>query len=162
MLITTGILAAMLAVAWAMLARRQPEAVRPCLVNATGEIRKIAWRIPFALLFAAFLAALLPPELVLRTLGTDTGVWGVLTATVVGALLPGGPFVSFPIALGLAERGAGMAQLVALITSWSVLAVQRALVFEVPLMGWRFTTLRLVTSLVLPLLAGIAVLALGR
>ncbi len=162
MLITAALLGAMLAVAWTMLARRRPEAVRPALIAAGAELKTIAWRIPFALLFAAFLAALLPPELVLRTVGGDTGLVGVVVATVVGALLPGGPFVSFPLALGLAERGAGTAQLVALLTSWSVLALQRAVVFEVPLMGMRFTLVRYAASVALPVLAGALVLAIGR
>jgi uncharacterized membrane protein YraQ (UPF0718 family) len=158
MLITTAILGAMLAVAWALLRRREPEAIRPALLAASGEIGKIAWRIPFALLFAAFVAALLPADLVLATVGGGTGLVGVLVASAVGAVLPGGPFVAFPIAVGLAERGAGTAQLVALVTAWSVLAVQRAVVFELPLMGWRFTTIRLAASLSLPILAGAAVL----
>lgn len=162
MLITSLILLAMLTVAWVLLARRQPETIRPALVNAAGEVRKIAWRIPFALLFAAFLAALLPPELVLRTVGGETGFMGVVVASAVGAILPGGPFVAFPLAVGLAERGAGTAQLVALVTAWSVLAVQRAVVFELPMMGWRFTLLRVATSLPLPILGGGAVLLLGR
>lgn len=161
MLITAVILAAMLLVAGIMLHRRQPEAVRPALTGAATELKAIAWRIPFALLFAAFLAALLPPELVLATVGGDTGLVGVVTATVVGALLPGGPFVSFPLALGLAERGAGTAQLVALLTAWSLIGLQRAVVFEVPMLGVRFTLLRHVASLALPVVAGLGILAIG-
>jgi uncharacterized membrane protein YraQ (UPF0718 family) len=149
----------MLAWAWGLLRRREPEAVRPALQAAGRELRTIAWRIPFALLFAAFLAALLPPELVLATVGGQTGLVGVVIATLVGALLPGGPFVSFPLAVGLAERGAGTAQLVALLSSWSLLGVQRAVVFELPLMGARFTLARTACSLALPVLAGAAVLA---
>ncbi|MEO1092982.1 MAG: hypothetical protein AAFX81_20370, partial [Pseudomonadota bacterium] len=111
MLITSAIISLMLVTAWFLLARREPEAIRPALGRALGQTKLIGTRIPFALLFASFLAALLPPELVLVTVGADTGVVGVLVAAVVGILLPGGPFVSFPLAVGLAERGAGIAQL---------------------------------------------------
>lgn len=158
MLITSAIISLMLVTAWFLLARREPEAIRPALGRALGQTKLIGTRIPFALLFASFLAALLPPELVLVTVGADTGVVGVLVAAVVGILLPGGPFVSFPLAVGLAERGAGIAQLVTLVSAWSIVGLQRALVFELPLMGVRFTVVRSAVSVLLPVLAGFAVL----
>ncbi|MEO1091895.1 MAG: hypothetical protein AAFX81_14790, partial [Pseudomonadota bacterium] len=68
------------------------------------------------------------------------------------------PFVSFPLAVGLAERGAGIAQLVTLVSAWSIVGLQRALVFELPLMGVRFTVVRSAVSVLLPVLAGFAVL----
>lgn len=48
----------------------------------------------------------------------------------------------------------GFAPLVALMTAWSVLAVHRVLSFELPLMGPRFVSMRLLASLPLPLIAG--------
>jgi hypothetical protein len=43
---------------------------------------------------------------------------------------------------------------VAFLTAWSVFAFHRVLIYEITLMGWRFSAVRLTSSLVLPPLAG--------
>jgi uncharacterized membrane protein YraQ (UPF0718 family) len=109
-----------------------------------------------ALPMAGFLTVLVPDRFASVLFGAETGLRGHLLATVVGAFIPGGPFVSFPIVLALWNSGAGPAQMVTLISAWSVLAVNRVIVWEAPLMGWRFVALRLVTGFWLPLASGLA------
>ena len=58
------------------------------------------------------------------------------------------------IAITLLHSGAGVPQLVAFVTGWAVLAVHRVLALEIPLMGLRFTMVRLGASMFLPLIAG--------
>ena len=43
----------------------------------------------------------------------------------------------------------------ALVAGWSVFALHRLLAYEAPIMGWKFIALRLGSSLVLPVLAGL-------
>jgi uncharacterized membrane protein YraQ (UPF0718 family) len=76
--------------------------------------------------------------------------------------VPSGPIVSFPLVVVLWKAGAGLPQLVAFLTAWSVFAFHRVLIYESTLMGWRFVALRLVASLVLPVLAGVLALGLER
>jgi hypothetical protein len=45
--------------------------------------------------------------------------------------------------------------LIAFITAWSVFAFHRIVMYEIPVMGIRFAMLRLLSSLILPPLAGI-------
>jgi uncharacterized membrane protein YraQ (UPF0718 family) len=108
-----------------------------------------------ALPMAGFLTVLVPERFAAVLFGAETGLRGHLLATLVGAFIPGGPFVSFPIVLALWSSGAGPAQMVTLISAWSVLAVNRVIVWEAPLMGWRFVLLRLVTGFWLPLASGL-------
>jgi hypothetical protein len=75
--------------------------------------------------------------------------------------VPGGPILSFPIVVVLYKAGAGVPQLIAFLTAWSVFAFHRIMIYEVNLMGWRFTAVRLVSSLVLPPLAGLGAMALS-
>jgi hypothetical protein len=44
--------------------------------------------------------------------------------------------------------------LIAFVTAWSVFAFHRIVMYEIPIMGARFAMLRLLSSLVLPPLAG--------
>jgi len=127
---------------------------------ALGTLKTVLPIMLLALPMAGFLTVLVPDRFAAILFGAETGLRGHLVATVVGALIPGGPFVSFPIVLALWSSGAGPAQMVTLISAWSVLAVNRVVVWEAPLMGWRFVALRLATGFWLPLASGLAAEAL--
>ena len=124
---------------------------------------KITWRytlvvgprIVMALLLAGILVALIPEATMARWLGQEAGLRGILLASLVGGIIPGGPILSFPIALAMLKAGVGLPQLVAFLTGWSVIALHRVIAYEIPLLGWRFTAVRLLVSLAMPPLAGI-------
>ena len=44
---------------------------------------------------------------------------------------------------------------VAFLTAWSIFAVHRVVLFELSLVGWRFTALRLASSGLAPIVAGL-------
>ncbi len=138
---------------------RQPQAVPGAAAFTWREGQRLAVRLPLALFAAQCLAALIPDDAVAAVIGEASGVSGILIAALAGGLLPGGPMVSFPIALVLAGEGAGTAQLVAMITGWSVFAFHRVISYEAPLLGWRFVALRMIASLPLPVLAGLGTMA---
>ncbi|MCB1743898.1 MAG: hypothetical protein KDK91_26225 [Gammaproteobacteria bacterium] len=130
------------------------EGVREALSGTWVLTRTVIRLIPFALLTATFLAQMAPSETVAHYIGEETGLEGMAIAAFAGGLVPSGPFLSFPLALSLFQTGAGKAQVVSFITGWSVYAFYRVTVWEVPMMGLRFTLLRLSASLFLPVLAG--------
>lgn len=125
------------------------------MARGREQLRALAPRIPFALVAAECIGRLLPRDQVAALLGADAGITGILVGSAVGGLLPGGPMVAFPLAIALFRAGADQAPLVALLTAWSLLAVNRTLLFEVPLMGIRFTLGRIAVSAPLPILAGV-------
>jgi uncharacterized membrane protein YraQ (UPF0718 family) len=135
--------------------RRRPEAHREAATAARGYFHNIAPRLPFALVAAECLGRLLPPEVVSAWIGAGTGFTGVLIASGVGAALPGGPMLAFPLAIALLRAGAGPEALVALITAWSLVAINRTLLFELPLLGTRFTAWRLAVCSPLSIIAGL-------
>lgn len=137
--------------AWQRNSRTIPEATR----FARQEIVRIMVRLPFALLAASCIAELVPEEVIAGIIGPETGLTGIAAASVLGGLLPGGPIVSFPIAILFAHQGAGGPQVVALITGWSVYAFHRVIAYEGPIMGWSFVGLRFAASWFVPPLTGI-------
>lgn len=102
-----------------------------------------------------FVMALLPRELVVRLIGSESGVMGLLVATFAGFLLPGGPLTAYPVAAALVAVGADAGAAVAFLTSWTLLGYTRALVWELPFFGSDFVIWRIVIALPLPVLAGI-------
>jgi uncharacterized membrane protein YraQ (UPF0718 family) len=115
-----------------------------------------------ALILTGMLQVLIPQDAVARYFGRETGLRGVLIATVAGVLTPGGPMVSVPLLVVLANSGAGMAALVAYMTSWSLFGIQRIIAWEAPLMGWQFVVVRVLPSLAFPVVAGWLVAVLYR
>jgi uncharacterized membrane protein YraQ (UPF0718 family) len=107
-----------------------------------------------AMILTGMLQVLIPQALVGRYFGQAAGLRGVLMGTAAGLVTPGGPMVSVPLLVALANSGAGMASLVAYMTSWSLFGVHRILAWEAPLMGWRFVAVRVIPSLAFPVIAG--------
>jgi uncharacterized membrane protein YraQ (UPF0718 family) len=146
------LLAACLAVAMWI---RRPDGVRPTADFVVAQGSPLMLRLPVALVAAGFIGQLVPQSLVAGSIGAETGFQGILLASVIGCFLPGGPTVTFPLALVFWHAGAGAAQMVALLTAWSIFAFHRLLAFELPIMGWRFMAIRLLSSWALPVLAGV-------
>lgn len=113
-------------------------------------------------LVGAFIALLLPREMVSRWVGEESGFSGILIATLAGAILPGGPFTIYPIAATLAVLGADVGAICALIVSWSLLGYSRALIWELPFFGIDFVGWRVLLAVPLPLIAGLLARPLGR
>ena len=111
-------------------------------------------RLVAAFLLAGFVEVLMPRDLIRKWIGDKSGLTGILIASLAGALTPGGPIASFPVIAALYKLGADFGPLVAYLTAWELIAVQRMVVWEIPFMGIRFVLFRLLVSLALPVLAG--------
>lgn len=155
MLVSAAILWFLVVLFAVLVMRRERRGLARAGFFALDQGRGLVIRLPLAVLTASFLAEILPAEAIGGALGAESGFAGILLASILGGLMPGGPMVSFPIAVFLWLGGAGPAQITALIAGWSLFAFHRVLAFEAPIMGWRFVALRLASSLVLPPLAGL-------
>lgn len=145
-----GILAIILGfVAW----RRSPALVRSTMREATGRFVEVMPKVAVALLAAGFIGKLVPAETVALYIGPDSGLFGITLAIIVGAITPAGPIVSFPIVIVMLKAGAGFPQVVGFLTAWSVFALHRVMIYEIPMIGWRFTAARLLSSAILPFVA---------
>lgn len=93
------------------------------------------------LVFVSIALALLDTATISRILGRSSGIWGVLGASVVGAitLIPG--FVAFPAAAALLEGGAGATQIAAFVSSLMMVGVV-TLPVEMKYFGKRVSLLR--------------------
>jgi len=145
-------------VAW--LAVRDPGQIVPALKIAGRQGRILAIRIPLAILAASFLAHLIPTEHVSSWIGADSGFAGILVASGLGAFVPGGPMLTFPLALVIWQLGAGQAQMVAFLAAWSIFAFHRMISYELPLLGPRFVLVRFASTWMLPATAGLVAAAI--
>lgn len=112
-------------------------------------------RVFVALSVAALLWVLLPRDKISKLIGKSTGIRVLIVATLAGAITPGGPSSAYVLLAVLAASGAERGALVAYITAWATLGLQRILVWDVPFMGAEFALLRFAISLPLPVVAGL-------
>lgn len=114
-------------------------------------------------LIGAFVHLLVPGEVVARWVGSDSGLRGLVIATLSGILLPGGPFTIFPVAAAFLTLGAEAGAALAFISAWSLMGLNRSVIWEMPFMGVEFTLWRSLLALPLPILLGLTVrLVMGR
>lgn len=107
-------------------------------------------------LIGAFVTQLLPRETIVKWVGAESGITGILVATFAGAILPGGPFTIYPVAGSFLAAGADVGAACAFVISWTLIGYTRAIVWELPFFGLDFVTWRILFSLPLPILAGLS------
>ena len=110
-------------------------------------------RIGIGVVGSGYIAEILPKALIAPWLGPESGLTGVLIATLGGALTPGGPVVGFSIGAAALKSGAGAPQVIAYTTAWALYAIHRLVMWEAPLMPARIVWLRAAVSLPLPFMA---------
>lgn len=132
-----------------------PDAVAREAGAATWTVLSVVPQLTIGILVAAFAQVVVPRDKVGRLLGEQSGLKGLVLATVFGVVMPGGPFASFPLVYALARSGADMGSLIAFLVAWATVSVSRLLIWEIPFMGLDFGVLRFVSSLPLPILAGL-------
>ncbi len=108
-----------------------------------------------AFAMAGLIQVVVPSELVAKWIGTESGTRGLLLASTLGAITPGGPMTSFPIVAALYKAGADIAPISAFVFSWSIIGVHRVIIWEMPLMGPKFALSRMAAGILFPPILGL-------
>ncbi len=137
-----------------------PEAVTARMVDAGYQIVSLLPHLLLGLVIAAAVTVLVPQQRVARWLGAESGMRGLVVATCIGAIMPGGPFASFPLVFALSQAGADIGALIAFLIAWAAIGVNRLVIWEIPFMGLEFSALRFASSIPLPIIAGLIARAL--
>lgn len=118
------------------------------------------------LLMAGFLTAgliqvLLPRDLIAVWLGDAAGVKAILIGCLAGGLIPGSPYVVFPIVAGFYKAGAGLGAMIGYVTAWSLWSVSR-LPVEMALINPKVALLRYAITFIVPPAAGLLAHTLNK
>lgn len=123
---------------------------------ASGKLFRGVWvELCFGFILAGLLEVLIPQPTLSKWLGHENAGQGILAGWAAGLLIPGGPYVAFPIAANLYRNGAAAGPLITLISAKLLVSPIRTLTYEVPLLGWSLTLARLLPALFLPPLLGL-------
>lgn len=132
-----------------------PDAVTEGAREAAWSVIGVVPQFALGVMVASMAQVAIPRHHVARALGEKSGFRGLALAALMGTVMPGGPFASFPIVLGLAQAGADVGALVCFVTAWATMGLNRLLIWEIPFMGFDFGVLRFLSSLPLPFIAGL-------
>lgn len=116
-------------------------------------IKEMLQVLPAVLIFTGLLEVWVPREKIMKTFGSDSGLLGKLASFGLGTVSAGPIYAGFPIAQSLLKKGASVANVTILLSTWAVAKIPILLV-ELQFLGWAFAVAR--WSLTLP-----AILAIG-
>ncbi len=154
MIESTAIMIAIALGMWGYARSRTDDSAQRGMTLGLQTLKRTLPVLILAFAIVGYVRVLAPQDVVRSWIGPDSGIRGVLIGTTAGMLLPGGPYVVFPLVAALYHSGAGLGPTLAMIVSWSALALL-TVSFELPFMGWRFSMLRLSLGLFAPLLVGL-------
>jgi uncharacterized membrane protein YraQ (UPF0718 family) len=111
--------------------------------------------IPPIFLLLGLLDVWVPRETLIRFMGPDSGIRGLLLSFLLGSAAAGPLYGAFPVATVLMRKGASFTNILVFIGAWSTTKVPM-LLFEAQALGFRFAFSRLLIDL-----PGIALIALA-
>jgi uncharacterized membrane protein YraQ (UPF0718 family) len=106
-----------------------------------------------AFITAGMIQSLVSEEMIARWLGAESGWRGMILACLGGSLIPGGPYVYYPIAGVFLKNGAGIGVLVAFVTAKNLWSVSR-IPIEIALLGSDLTFIRYGITFIIPPILG--------
>jgi len=107
----------------------------------------------FGLIFAGFLHELVPDTIVKNHLGKDS-IWSVIKATIFGIPLPVCSCGVVPLAASIKKSGASSGSTLSFLISTPITGVDSILA-TYGMFGWAFTIYRVITSMIISIIAGI-------
>jgi uncharacterized protein len=115
----------------------------------------------FPLLITAFIVAglvsiLISKKIVSKWLGKEAGWKGPFLGSLMGAMVPGGPFFFYPLMATLIVSGANVGTMISFVaakTLWNVARIP----LEIAFVGVEITFIRFLITFAIPILAGGAV-----
>jgi uncharacterized membrane protein YraQ (UPF0718 family) len=152
--VSTWILLGLTLLALAFALTRGPSVAGAGVLAGGKLLRGVAPELLLGFVLAGFLEVLVPAAALQRWLGAETSARGILLAWAFGLLLPGGPYVLFPLAAQLFRAGVAPAAIITLITAKTLVSPIRMLTYEAPVLGLRMTLARLLPAILLPPLVG--------
>ncbi len=124
-------------------------------LHASGRLFGSVWiELLLGFIIAGLLDVLISPAEIAAWLGGESPMRGIYLGWAAGLVIPGGPYLLFPIAANLLQTGAAPGAVIALITAKTLVSPIRMLTYEAPLLGWPITLVRCVPALFLPPIMG--------
>ncbi|MCF8110862.1 MAG: permease [Desulfobacteraceae bacterium] len=107
-----------------------------------------------AFILAGMIQVVVSKEMINKWLGKEAGVKGIILGGIAGALIPGGPYIFYPIAASFLLSGAEIGTVLTFVVAKNVWSLSR-LPMEFALLGLEVTYVRFIVTLIFPVIVGL-------
>lgn len=112
-------------VVYAWLAFNEPTTAQASAVSGVETFVQMFTLILASLLIASAIETLLPRDALAGWIGDAAGARGVVLSGLIGGVLPGGPYATYPIIRGVADRGASYPAMLMMLIGYSLIGLGR-------------------------------------
>ena len=140
-------------IAFIALFMKNPIKGREATQNSFETFANVLLLIFAGIALGSVIQVVVPKEVIGRTLGKESGLLGILLATGLGGLMPGGPYVVYPVLASLYAAGADISPIIAFIVAWSTIALGRV-PFELAFFNPKIVATRILVGIPFPIIAG--------
>ena len=135
------------AVIYLILFALMPDKATTAIKNSIYYLIEMFEVLPVIFLLTVVIEALVPKEWIIKHFGEKSGLLGNLLSLVLGSISAGPIYAAFPISKMLMTKGASVANIVIILSSWAVIKVPM-LANEAKFLGVSFMSIRWVLTVV--------------
>ena len=115
--------------------------------NSLYYIKEMIMIMPVIFVLTALLDIWVPKEQIMRFLGKEAGVKGLIFSLILGSVSAGPIYAAFPLCVMLHKKGASIRNLVIILSAWAVVKVPM-LLNELKFLGLEFMAVRWVLTVI--------------
>lgn len=134
-----------IAVIYLILFALMPDKATTAIKNSIYYLIEMFEVLPVIFLLTVVIEALVPKEWIIKHFGEKSGLLGNLLSLVLGSISAGPIYAAFPISKMLMTKGASVANIVIILSSWAVIKVPM-LANEAKFLGVTFMSIRWVLT----------------
>ena len=133
------------AIIYLILFALMPDKATTAIKNSIYYLIEMFEVLPVIFLLTVVIEALIPKEWIIKHFGEKSGLLGNLLSLVLGSISAGPIYAAFPISKMLMTKGASVANIVIILSSWAVIKVPM-LANEAKFLGVTFMSIRWVLT----------------
>ena len=115
--------------------------------NTGYYLKEMLIIMPVVFLLTALIDAWIPTNMIMNTLGDNSGIKGFFTAIALGSISAGPIYAAFPVVKTLLRKGASVANVVVILSSWAVIKLPM-LANEMKFLGPKFMIARWIFTVI--------------
>ena len=140
-----NLFAILVAVAYIALFILRPNMGTASLKNSAYYIKEMLMIMPVVFILTALLDLWVPKDKIIKYLGKDAKVKGIIFSLILGSISAGPVYAAFPLCVMLHKKGASIRNVVIILSAWAVIKVPM-LLNEVKFLGFEFMAIRWVLT----------------
>lgn len=123
-----------------------PSTGKNAFVISLSNLKEMLTFLPPIFIFVGLLDVWVPKETMIKLMGKDSGIKGILIAFILGSAAAGPLYAAFPIAVLLLKKGARLAYVIFFLGAWSSTKIPLVL-YETTSLGIKFTAIHISVSI---------------